>query len=161
MRQMVLAFWLGVAVSAAVLIAGEGATTFDAEIRAGESPPLELVQRVDQGALGRVLAPAALTLGGVRVSKRGWGLLTTYAEELTVAGSRLSSQAGVPVDVRIALEMPGAVVATNAPGREGRALVWRALPDGAPLRAQTRAVHWPLVALLAAAIALSLRAGAR
>jgi hypothetical protein len=154
---MVLAFWLGVLISSAVLIAGTTATTFDADVTAGESQPVRLDQRVDQGALSRLLAPTSLTLGSVRLTKRGWGLVSTYSEEITVAGGRASARAGIPMDLRVTLEMPGTVVATNATGREGRTLMWAALPPGGTLRATTRAVNWPLAALLVAAVALSLR----
>ncbi len=162
MRRTVLAFWLGVAVSSAVFIITAAATTFDADVTSGEAQPIRLVQRVDEEALSRLLAPASLTLGSVRLTKRGWGVVTTYSEEISIAGGRLATVAGAPVDVRVTLEIPGTVVATNATGREGRALVWTGLPADAPLRAQTRAVNWPLVAFLIAAVVLSfrIRAGA-
>lgn len=159
MHRMVLAFWLGVLTSSAALVVSTTATTFDADVTAGESQPVRLDQRIDQGALGRLLAPTSLTLGSVRLTKRGWGLVSTYSEEITVAGGRAATAAGIPMDLRVTLEVPGTVVATNATGREGRALVWTALPQGGALRATARAVNWPLAALLVAAGALSLRLG--
>lgn len=155
MRRTVLAFWLGVVVASAVLIITTTATTFDADVTSGEGQPVQLVQRVDQGALSRLLAPAALTLGTVRLTKRGWGLVTAYTEEISVAGGRLATQAGVPLDLRVTLEIPGTVVATNANGRAGTALVWTSLPQGAPLRAETRAVNWVVIIFLVVAAAAS------
>ncbi len=155
MRWTVLAFWLGVVVASAAFVVTTAATTFDADVTTGEGQPARLAQRVDQGALSRLLAPAALTLGSVRLTKRGWGLVTTYTEELSVAGGRPATQAGVPLDLRVTLEIPGTVVATNANGRDGAALVWTSLPQDAPLRAQTRVVNWPLIIVLVAAAALS------
>ncbi len=155
MRQAVLGFWAGVVAASVVLIITTTATTFDADVTTGEGQPMRLVQRVDQGAVSRLLAPTALTLGSVRVTKRGWGLVTSYTEEISVAGGRLATQAGIPLDLRVTLAIPGTVVATNATGREGGALVWTALPQDALLRAATRAFNWPVIILLVAGAALS------
>ncbi len=157
MHSRVLTFWLGVAAAFAVFIISGSATTFDADVTGGEAQPVRFVQRVDQGPLDRLLAPASLSLGSVRLTKRAWGPVTTYSEEIRLAGGRLSTQAGGPVDIRVVMRMPGRIVATNATGREGNALVWTALPADAPMRAETRAVNWPLVAILAIAVALSYR----
>jgi hypothetical protein len=158
MRQMVLAFWLGAAVASFVFMLTSTATTFDADVTVGESQPLRFAQRVDQAEVSRLLAPSALALGALRLTKRGWGLVTTYTEDLTIARGPLPALAETAGGIRITLDMPGTVVATNADGRDGRLLVWSAgnVAGGAgPLRAQTRAVNWPLVVFLAAAVAVS------
>ncbi len=155
MRSMILAFWLGAAVAFVIFIMTTAATTFEASVAGGPSEPAQFVQYVDQGALSRLLAPAALTFGTVRLTKRGWGVVTTYTEELTIAAGALATRAGAPVDLHVRLSVPGRVVATNATGRDGNALVWSALPANEPLRAETRAVNWPLLAVLGAAVAAS------
>ncbi len=154
MRSTLLAFWVGVGVAFVIFIITAAATTFEASVTGGEQA-IEFVQYVDQGALGRLLAPAALTFGTVRLTKRGWGIVTTYTEELTIAPGAVSARAGEPVNLRVRLSVPGRVIAANATGRDGAALVWSALPANEPLRAQTRAVNWPLLVLLGAAGAAS------
>ena len=155
MQRTALGFWLGVAASFALFILSPAGMRFDAEVTAGESRPVEFVEHVDQGLLSRLLAPAALPLGSVRLTKRNWGVVTFYSEQITVEGARLTRQAGSPLDLRVVLEIPGTVVGTNASGREGRALVWTAFPANTPLWAQTRAVNWPILAFLVVAAALS------
>jgi hypothetical protein len=161
MRHMVLAFWLGAAAASFVFMITGAATTFDADVTVGESQPLRFAQRVDQAAVSRLLAPSTLALGALRLTKRGWGLVTTYAEELTVARGALSTPAETAGGIRITLEMPGTIVATNAGGRDGRVLVWSPSDmagETGPLWAQTRAVNWPILAFLAVAVAVSFRA---
>lgn len=155
MRGTVLAFWLGVAVAFVIFIITTAATTFEAAVTAGEGQPVQLVQHVDQGALGRLPAPAAFPVGTLRLTKRGWGFVTTYREEITIAGGEALARAGAPADLRVRLTVPGRVASTNATGRDGNVLVWAALPANEPLRAETRAVNWPLLVGLAAAVGLS------
>jgi len=152
MRRAAGAFWLGAIAAAAVFIATDG-TTFDARVTGGEARQVQLVQHVDRGRIGLLLTPEAPAAGGLHLTKRSWGIVTVYTEEVTAAGARF---AGAPVDVRLVLDIPGAVTATNATAREGSALVWTALPAAEPAWVRTRAVNWPLVVAAAAAIGLSL-----
>ncbi len=155
MRRTVRGFWFGVAISSAVFIL-TGATTVDIDAAAGGSHAVVVTGRVDRGVLGRLLSPPSEVLGAVRVTKRGWGLVTTYSEEITVLGARLANAAGAPLDLKISVQLPGAVTGSNAPAREGRTLVWTTLPaEAATLWAQSRAVNWPVAAFLAAAIAVT------
>jgi len=159
MRDTVVAFWLGIAVAFVVFVAGSAATTFDATVRPTDAG-LTFAQRVDGGAVGQLLS-AGPSLGTLHLAKRSWGIVTSYAEDLTVAGARVSQAAGTSVALRVILTMPGTVVGTNAPSRDGAALVWTSLPSDAPLSATARAVNWPAVVLLAAAAALPLWLRAR
>lgn len=156
MRNMILAFWLGAAVAFVVFVMTTAATTFEASVTGSPSQPPQFVQYVDQGALGHLLAPAAFTFGTVRLTKRGWGFVTTYTEDLTIAAGLLT-RAGAPVDFQVRLSVPGRVVATNATGRDGNGLAWSTLPANGPLRAETRAVNWPLLVFLGVALAASIR----
>lgn len=155
MRREMRAFWLGVAISSAVFIFTSG-TTVDIDASAGEPHAIAVTGRVDHGVLGRLFSPPSEALGAIRVTKRGWGLVTTYSEQITVLGARLANAAGVPLNLKISVVLPGTVTDSNAPAREGRALVWTTLPAEAPtLWAQSRAVNWPVALLLAAAIAVT------
>lgn len=156
MQRTALGFWLGVLASFVFFILGTAGVRFDAAVTAGEARPIEFAERVDQGILGRLLSPAAPTLGSVTLTKRSWGVVTYYAERITVAGARLAGQGGEPLQLRIALEIPGTVVGTNANAREGGKLVWTTLPTDAPLWAETRSVNWTVVAFLVGAAVLSL-----
>jgi len=159
MRDTVVAFWLGIAAAFLVFVASSAATTFDASVRPTDTG-LTLAQRVDGGAVGELLSVGP-SIGTLHFSKRSWGILTSYAEELTIASARVSQAAGTPVALRVSLTMPGTVVGTNAPSRDGAALVWTSLPSDAPLSATARAVNWPAVVLLAVAAALPLWLRAR
>ncbi|HLW61385.1 MAG TPA: hypothetical protein VKV57_15890 [bacterium] len=156
MRRAVLAFWIGVAVTYIVLTVNASSTTFDVDVIPGEGPGVDVAERVDQGPLSRLVHPELGTLGTVRFSKRGWGVLTTYGQDLTVTAARLSQQAGSPLSVRVSLDVPGKVTGTNASGRDGGALVWNEVPKDAPLWVHTRAINWPVVIFAAVAVALSL-----
>ena len=155
MRKGTRAFWIGAAVSGAVFVF-TGATTFDLDATAGETHAIVVTGRVDQGTLGRLFSPGSVALGRVRVTKHDWGLLTTYTEQIIILGARLSTEAGAPIGVEVHLEIPGTIIATNATARDGRTLIWSALPTDAMLWAQSRAVNWPVVAFFAVAIALTL-----
>ncbi len=155
MRVTVRAFWLGAAVSAGVFML-TGSTTVDLDATAGASDALVVTGRVDQGPLSRLLSPAVTTLGTARLTKRSWGFMTTYREEITVVAARLSQQAGTPLRVRVQMQLPGTIVGTNATSREDRTFVWTDIPSDDTLWAQTRAVNWPLALFFAAAIALSI-----
>ncbi|HKV46237.1 MAG TPA: hypothetical protein VJT32_16430 [bacterium] len=156
MRRGVLAFWIGVVVTYIVLTLNASSTTFDVDMVPGETPGVGVAERIDQGPLSRLVHPELGTLGTVRFSKRGWGFLTTYSQELTVTAARLAQQAGSPLSVAVSLEVPGKVTGTNASGRDGGALVWSGIPKDGPLWVRTRAINWPVVLFAAVAIALSL-----
>jgi hypothetical protein len=153
-------FWAGVAVAGAFFVF-TGGTGVDLEATAADPRGIVVTGRVDQGTFARLFAPASPVLGTVRVTKREWGLLTTYTEEITVLGAQLAAASGGPLSVQVKLEVPGTVIGTNATAREGRTLVWSALPADGPLWVQSRAVHWPAAACLAAALALTFRMRAR
>lgn len=155
-RRAVLAFWIGVAVTYIVLTLNASATTFDVDVVPTEANGLGIAERVDQGPLSRLLHPELGTLGALRFTKRGWGILTSYGQELTVTAARIAQQAGAPVTVRVDVQVPGTVTGTNATGREGRALVWAEIPKDAPLWVRTRTVNWPVVIFLGVAVGLSL-----
>jgi hypothetical protein len=156
MQKTALGFWLGVVASFVFFILGTAGVRFDAAVTAGEARPVEFVERVDQGVLSRFLSPAAPALGSVTLTKRSWGVVTIYSERITVAGARLASQAGVPLELRIALEIPGTVVGTNADKQEGGTVIWTRLPADAPLWVETRSVNWTVAAFLVGAAILSL-----
>ena len=115
-----------------IKVGAAGAAVQVFQVRGGR-----VVERVDQGPLSRMLAPTLGTLGTLRFTKRGWGILTTYSQELTVTAARLAQQAGTPVGVRVSLQVPGTITGTNATGRDGRTLVWGQIPPDAPLWART------------------------
>jgi hypothetical protein len=143
-------FWLGALVAAAVF-AATGGTTVDLRVTGTETGGAQLEQEIDQSTLRRLLAPGAPAAGTLYIHKRTWGIVTTYSETLAAPAAQA---AGVP-QMRIVLTAPGAVTVTNAPGRDGRALVWAGLPNPGPAWAETRAVNWPVVLLAAAAAAAS------
>lgn len=149
MRGTVAGFWLGV-LFAAVLFAATGGTAVDIRIVGTEAGRAQLEQHVDQGALAGLLAPSA-PLGVLHIKKRSWGLATTYSETLAARGAR---GAGAQ-EMRVLLTLPGAVTGTNAPGREGRALVWTTLPGPEPAWAEAGAVNWFAVVAAAGAAASS------
>jgi hypothetical protein len=155
MRSTILAFWIGVIVTYIVLTFSTFSTTVDADVVPTEATGIGVAERVDQGTLSRLRSPGLGTLGTLRVTKRSWGLFTTYAQELTVTAARLAQQAGTPVGVRVSLELPGTVTGTNATARDGRTLVWNEIPPDAPMWARTRAVSWPVVLAGAVSIALT------
>ena len=145
MRRTVLGFWIGVAVTYVVLTLNTASTAFDVDVVPTEANAIGVVERVDQGPLSRMLAPTLGTLGTLRFTKRGWGILTTYSQELTVTAARLAQQAGTSVGVRVSLQVPGTITGTNATGRDGRTLVWGQIPPEATLWARTRAINWPVI----------------
>jgi len=155
MRGTLAAFWLGVGLTW-VVFAATGGTALDLRVVAGDAGA-RLEQAVDQGALAGLLAPAAPVIGVLHIKKRTWGLVTTYAETLAAPGARA---AGTP-DVRVLLTMPGTVTDTNAPGREGRALLWNGLPGVEPAWAESRAVNGPALVFVVAAAVVSLWVRAR
>ncbi len=155
MRKGVRAFWVGVAVSGAVFIF-TGATTFDLDGTAAETHTIVMTGRVDQGTLVRLFSPGSVALGRVRVTKHAWGLVTTYTEQIVILGAPLANEAGTPISVQVHVEIPGTVTGSNATSRDGRTLIWTALPVDAILWAQSRAINWPVVAFLAVAIGLTL-----
>lgn len=155
MRKSARAFWIGAAVSGAVFVF-TGATTFDLDATAAETHAIVVTGRVDQGTLGRLFSPGSAALGRVRVTKHGWGLVTTYTEQIIILGAPLANEAGAPIGVEVHLEIPGTVIGSNATARDGRTLIWSALPANAMLWAQSRAINWPVVAFFAVAIALTL-----
>jgi hypothetical protein len=154
MRKGASAFWIGAALSGAVFVF-TGATTVDLDATAAETHAIVITGRVDQGTLGRLFSPGSAALGRVRVTKHGWGVITTYTEQIIVLGAPLANEAGTPIGVEVHLEIPGTVIGTNATARDGRTLIWSALPADAMLWAQSRAVNWPVVTLLVLAIALT------
>jgi len=151
MRTTFLAFWLGVAVTYLILTLTASSTTLDVDVVPGEANSLAVTERVDGGPLSRVLNPGIATIGTLRLTKRNWGLLTTYSQELGVAAVRLAQQAGTQIGLKVSLQIPGTIVSTNATGRDGGTLVWTEIPREGPMLAQARAVSWP-VALFAAAM---------
>jgi hypothetical protein len=151
MRGTIAGFWLG-ALVAAVLFAATGGTTLDVRVTGTEPGRAQLEQNVDQGALAGLLTPSAPAIGVLHIRKRTWGVLTTYSATLAAPGARA---AGAP-DLRVLLTLPGTVTATNAAGREGRALVWTGLPDPEPAWTEARAVDWPVAVVAAVAAAISL-----
>jgi hypothetical protein len=156
MRGALSAFWLGVGFAWAVF-AATGGTAVDLRVVAAGAGGARLEQDIDQSALAGLLAPAAPVIGVLHIKKRSWGLVTTYAETLAAPGARA---AGAP-DVRVLLTAPGSVTDTNAPSREGRALVWTGLPGVEPAWAESRAVNGPAAVFVAAAAVVSLYFRAR
>lgn len=151
MRGSILAFWLGVAVTYLILTLTSSSTTLDVDLVPGEANSLAVTERLDAGPLSRVLNPGIATLGTLRLTKRNWGLLTTYSQELGVTAVRLAQQAGTQIGLKVSLDIPGTIAGTNATGRDGRTLVWTGIPQEGPMQARARAINWP-VALFAAAV---------
>jgi hypothetical protein len=148
-----LAFWTGVVLAYLILTLAASSSTVDVDLVPGEANGIVMAERVDQGPLSRVLNPGAATLGTLRLTKRNWGFATTYGQELGVSAARLAQQAGAQISLKVTLAVPGAIVGTNATGRDGGALVWAEIPADAPLWVRTRAINWPVVVVAAAAIA--------
>jgi len=161
MRRGIVTFWTGAVLTYLILILTASSSTLDVDLVPGEANGIVMAERVDQGPLGRLLNPGIATLGTLRLTKRNWGVVTTYGQELGVNAVRLAQQAGTQISVKVTLAIPGAVVGTNATGKDGAALVWSEIPPDAPLWARTRAINWPVAVFAAAAIALSfwVRAG--
>ena len=155
MQRGILAFWFGVAVAALVLTLSASSSTLDVDVVTGEANGIIVAERVDQGPLSRVLNPGVATLGTLRLTKRTWGLVTTYTQELGVTAVRLAQQAGTQIPLKVSLSIPGTIVGTNAGARDGEALVWTEVPRDAPLWVRTRAINWPVVIFAAAAVGLS------
>jgi hypothetical protein len=153
MRRGMLAFWTGVVLAYLILTLAASSSTVDVDLVPGEANGIVMAERVDQGPLSRVLNPGAATLGTLRLTKRTWGFATTYGQELGVSAARLAQQAGTQISLKVTLAVPGAIVGTNATGRDGGALVWTEIPADAPLWVRTRAINWPVVVVAAAAIA--------
>ncbi len=161
MRSGILWFWAGVAAAYLVLTLSASSTTFDVDVVPAAAGGVTIAERVDRGPLSRLLAPGLGTLAALRFTKRTWGFVATYAQELTVTAARLAQQAGTPIGVSMTLQIPGTVVGTNATGGEDRTLVWSALPAEGPLWVRTRAANWPLALLAAAALGVTLWARVR
>ena len=145
--------WIGVTITYLVLTLSAFSTTFDVDVVPGASSGLVVAERVDQGPVSRLLSPGIGTLGALRFTKRNWGLVTSYTQELSVTAARLTQQAGTPVSLSVTLAIPGTIVGTNATGRDNRTLVWSEIPADAPLWARTRVINWPASLLVAAAVA--------
>lgn len=150
MRGPVAGFWLG-ALLTAVLFAATGGTTLDIRVIGTEAGRAQVEQEIDQSSLAGLFSPSA-PIATLHIKKRTWGIVTTYSETLAAPAARA---AGVP-DVRVLLTVPGTVTVTNAAGREGRALVWTALPSPEPAWTEARALNWPVVvcAVIAAAVSV-------
>ena len=161
MRATFLAFWLGVAVTYLILTLTASSTTLDVDVVPGEANSLAVTERVDGGPLSRMLNPGIATLGTLRLTKRSWGVVTTYTQELGVTAARLAQQAGTQIPVKVSLSIPGTIVGTNAASREGGALVWTEVPPDAPLWARTRAINWPVALFAIAALAATVWLGVR
>ena len=161
MRGNIAAFWLGVAVTYLLLTLTASSTTLDVDVVPAEGNSVALTERVDAGPLSRFFNPGIATLGSLRLTKRSWGLLTTYSQELGVAAVRLAQQAGTQINLRVSLDIPGTVVAANATGREGRTLVWSAIPQEGPMQARARTINWPVALFGAAVIAATVWLRAR
>lgn len=156
MRKGVLGFWIGVALTYLIFTLTASSSTLDVDLVPGEANGIVVAERVDEGPLSRLLNPGIATIGTLRLTKRTWGLVTTYGQELGVTAVRLAQQAGTQISVKVTLAIPGALVGTNATGRDGGTLVWTEIPPDAPLWVRTRAINWPVAVFAAAAIALSL-----
>jgi hypothetical protein len=151
MDGAVRGFWVGALLTAA-LFAATGGTTVDLRVSGTDAGGAQLGQAIDQSALSGLLVPAAPPLGTLHIRKRTWGIVSTYSETLAAPAAQA---AGLP-PIRVVLTAPGAVTVTNAPGRDGRALVWTGLPDPGPAWAETRAINWPVALCAAVAAAGSL-----
>jgi hypothetical protein len=160
MRRGILAFWFGVVVTYLILVLTASSSTLDVDIVPGEAG-IVVAERVDQGPLSRVLNPGIATLGTLRLTKRTWGVVTTYTQELGVTAARLAQQAGTQISVKVSLNIPGTVVGTNAARRDGGALVWTEIPPDAPLWARTRTTNWPVALFALAALAATVWLGVR
>jgi hypothetical protein len=147
-----LSFWTGVVLAYLILTLAASSSTVDVDLVPGEANGIVMAERVDQGPLSRVLNPGIATLGTLRLTKRTWGFVTTYGQELGVSAARLAQQAG-QISLEVTLAVPGTIVGTNATGRDGGALVWTEIPADAPLWVRTRAINWPVVMVAAAAVA--------
>jgi hypothetical protein len=156
MPSRVAAFWAGVVAAYLVLMFTASSTTVDVDILPGEANGVTIAERVDAGPLSRILNPGVATLGTLRLTKRNWGAVTTYRQELGVPAARIARAAGGPLTLKSTLTMPGRVVESNATSQDGNALVWTEIPSEGPLAARTRAVNWPVVVLAAAGIAATL-----
>jgi hypothetical protein len=156
MRKGMLAFWSGIALGYFVLILAASSSTVDVDLVPGEANGIVMAERVDQGPLSRVLNPGIATLGTLRLTKRNWGFMTTYGQDLGVTAARLAQQAGTQISLKVTLAVPGAVIGTNATGRDGATLVWSEIPADAPLWVRTRAINWPVVVAAAAAVAATI-----
>ncbi len=152
MRRGWLAFWIGVVLTYLVLTFTAASSTVDVDLVPGEANGLVMAERIDQGPLSRILNPGAATLGTLRLTKRSWGIVTTYSQELGVTAARLAQQAGTQLTLRVTLAIPGSVVGTNAAGQTGGALVWTQIPSDGPLWVRTRAINWPVALFGIAAI---------
>jgi len=143
------AFWIGVAATATVFFV-TGATTVQLDATTSGRRDIVLTGHADQGLLGGLLSAEPAPLGTVRIVKRNWGFVDTYMERVNVVAAALVDYTGTPVAVQVRLQLPGTVVASNATGRDGQTLVWARLPSDGQLWAQSRAVQWPVVLLVAA-----------
>ena len=161
MRRNIPAFWLGAAVTYLVLTLTASSTTLDIDVVPGEANSVAVTERVDAGPLSRLLNPGAATLGTLRLTKRNWGVLTTYSQELGVAAVRLAQQAGTQIGLKVSLDIPGTIVGTNATGRDGATLVWTAIPQEGPMQARARTINWPVALFVAAVIAATVWLRAR
>ncbi len=161
MRRGMLAFWIGVGLTYLVLTFSASSSTVDVDVSPGEANGIVVAERIDQGPLSRILNPGIATLGTLRLTKRSWGFVTTYTQELGVTAARLAQQAGTQLTLRVTLAIPGSVVGTNAASQDGGALVWTQIPPDGPLWARTRTINWPVTLFAIAAIAATAWLGLR
>jgi hypothetical protein len=108
--------------------------------------------RVDEPVLGRLIRPAVGTVGEVRVVRRSWVVASTYEVSLHPSPQAAEALAGV----RVAVRLPGRIRAAGAEISGGVA-TWDRLQ--ATLQAQSRAVHWLRLAVVAAVVAAAWVAG--
>lgn len=141
------AFWAGVA-GAAIVFFMTGATTVQLDATVLGEHGIALTGRADQGALSSLFSAEPPPLGRVRIVKRNWGVVNTYTEQINVVTAALADYTGTPLAVQVRLQLPGAVAASNATGRDGPMLVWAPLPSDGQLWAQSRVIEWPVVVLV-------------
>lgn len=161
MRSSIPAFWLGVALTYLFLTLTASSTTLDVDVVPGGANSLAVTERVDAGPLARLVNPGIATLGTLRLTKRSWGVLNTYSQELGVAAVRLARQAGTQIGLRVSLDVPGTIVSTNATGRDGKTLVWTEIPPEGPMQVRARTINWPIAVFAAAAVAATIWLRAR
>lgn len=150
-RSIAIGFILGLLFTAVSM----RATTVETLVRVGASDRLVFDARVDESPVGRVTNLPTAVLGEARFTKRSWLLATIYGFTLDVRPEVVPGVSRAVGDLQVAVTLPGQVTRTNATRVADRVAVWERLPVG-PLRAQTRAVHWWRVLLVAAVLAASI-----
>lgn len=141
-----------------------GGTHLDAFLRVTGGGQYLLDTRVDESALGRIINIPAASLGEVSLLKRSWIVASMYVFTLQLRPEIVAARgedpgralSGLLVNVRL----PGRVVATNATQVTAGTAAWDALPRDA-LYVRTLAVHWAVVIILVAALAIGVGARRR